>query len=148
MNLFYVKYFNTSHVLIYLVKRDGLEALERFQYISCSYLSFIFISFYFNNSYFNTSHVLIYRLRCRNRIHPQKHFNTSHVLIYLSFLSPFILIIRISIHLMFLFIAYAAEIEYIRKNISIHLMFLFISLFSLSFLTSARFQYISCSYLS
>ena len=101
----YYPHFNTSHVLIYHRKgricclqiKISIHLMflfipfelasrlsgEKFQYISCSYLSKRLSNLFAISSHFNTSHVLIYRNNSSRKYHWQIHFNTSHVLIYL-----------------------------------------------------------------
>ena len=140
--------FNTSHVVIYLNCDIAIIFIDRFQYISCCYLSFGLA----------LGCILDYR------------FNTSHVVIYQRAGDSTVCTSKVSIHLMLLFIGFlhgeadeADVFQYIsccylsgvaQRNkrlkvfVSIHLMLLFIEISGdlINFLT--WFQYISCCYLS
>ena len=74
--------FNTSHVTVYQSGSPYLSTVPRFQYISCYCLS--------------DSHCM--------SLETQWYFNTSHVTVYLCISIPECVYIRISIHLMLLFI--------------------------------------------
>ena len=76
------KNFNTSHVTVYQSGSPYLSTVPRFQYISCYCLS--------------DSHCM--------SLETQWYFNTSHVTVYLCISIPECVYIRISIHLMLLFI--------------------------------------------
>ena len=56
-----ILYLNTSHVLIYLPDNVQAALIEKFKYISCSYLSSANIVPATIKSDLNTSHVLIYQ---------------------------------------------------------------------------------------
>ena len=87
-----------------------------FQYISCYCLSPILPAVEYKNSNFNTSHVTVYLVRMwfwKWHI----HFNTSHVTVYRkTWREAVSCYIRISIHLMLLFILMLMQM----KTIKIH----------------------------
>ena len=74
--------FNTSHVTVYRRHTGNDHPVSEFQYISCYCLS--------------DSHCM--------SLETQWYFNTSHVTVYLCISIPECVYIRISIHLMLLFI--------------------------------------------
>ena len=139
-----------------------------FQYISCYSLSYCHQYREWHKARFNTSHVTLYPDR-GGRQHHGGRFNTSHVTLYQSSETTSPEIIRVSIHLMLLFIAEAPDekqhdfvFQYIscyslsrriRQTpescvVSIHLMLLFIHTHLPSCRSSILFQYISCYSLS
>ena len=99
---------------------------KKFQYISCSYSSLSGIDGSASGYHFNTSHVLIHQAIGGAVGGVKNDFNTSHVLIHLLCLQRRRTTIRISIHLMFLFIGNGRTGRGSETSISIHLMFLFI----------------------
>ena len=118
-------YFNTSHVTVYLKEGDGRLGRSNISI----HLMLLFIkketTINFVSRYFNTSHVTVYRRDILNRIVDvsfqyiscyclsinfetlkicRYYFNTSHVTVYPEVFYLFRLFLRISIHLMLLFI--------------------------------------------
>ena len=162
--------FNTSHVVIYLAKKRDLEDFQKFQYISCCYLSWKIKKEAYKALRFNTSHVVIYRVGDHSAYLLGASFNTSHVVIYRNSTAKTNDKKIVSIHLMLLFIAYKKLYRRLSGVVSIHLMLLFIRStmlqFRLQFFVSihlmllfiintsiililrVKFQYISCCYLS
>ena len=118
--------FNTSHVTVYQSGSPYLSTVPRFQYISCYCLS--------------DSHCM--------SLETQWYFNTSHVTVYLCISIPECVYIRISIHLMLLFITVWMYHPCSRCSISIHLMLLFICNQNCDSRCGWLFQYISCYCLS
>ena len=124
--LFLMGYFNTSHVLIYPCTWRKWNGNEKFQYISCSYLSVGQMMTAFGEGNFNTSHVLIYPSCSRCCKTRDCYFNTSHVLIYLYTSVLF---------------AMSYEFQYISCS--------YLSdYYAFNDIWKILFQYISCSYLS
>ena len=75
--------FNTSHVVIYHIDKHIRHCKgHQFQYISCCYLSNILHIIVFISPSFNTSHVVIYHLIFQENLLTVSSFNTSHVVIY------------------------------------------------------------------
>ena len=119
---------------------------------------------------FNTSHVTVYHNLLSVYYSANHHFNTSHVTVYHRLVGGFKSFLRISIHLMLLFIARQKNRSIkqllisihlmllfinicrfkrlLNLSISIHLMLLFINALALSTTGNPLFQYISCYCLS
>ena len=125
------------------------SSLVRFQYISCCYLSCEFdysvissIMFqYISCCYLSQSYWFL--------IFRQNCFNTSHVAIYHRSDHPIALAnLYVSIHLMLLFIPRIANKYRSLQYVSIHLMLLFIDYGDVCYYRFDQFQYISCCYLS
>ena len=147
-------FVHSSHVsihlmLLFIVEWLGIqENPNRFQYISCCYLSRTGFSRiagtsrfqYISCCYLSSNHPLLH-----TRLLPFQYISCC----YLSGCASSQKIFHVvSIHLMLLFISSRKRQKQTRTKVSIHLMLLFITV--ISFLLSAftAFQYISCCYLS
>ena len=119
--------FNTSHVTVYQ-SRALARVLE--------------------SSDFNTSHVTVYRMNFAQKRKKWEYFNTSHVTVYQRMEKDSLSDLRISIHLMLLFIACSSLYYGTDTRISIHLMLLFITSDVNDNVLPKLFQYISCYCLS
>ena len=118
-----------------------------FQYISCCYLLINGVASLPSQMGFNTSHVVIYYRSPPVKLSSLNCFNTSHVVIYFRCKTPEIYRLRVSIHLMLLFIELQSSSNYKELSfntshvviyylyilyfpfysiVSIHLMLLFI----------------------
>ena len=150
MTMFYLSYFNTSHVTVYLIRLSTISLTSIFQYISCYCLS-ILVLFHSENEFISI-HLMLLFIKQKHRtgrrkhgisIHlmllfilspmpllqsPALHFNTSHVTVYLTGSSP-----KESIFLNFNtshVTVYRIPYRHTERlfQISIHLMLLFIKL--------------------
>ena len=143
-----MKYFNTSHVVVYLADSLYRAAEIKFQYISCCSLSRRGLYTASGRAKFQyiSCCSLSSRKSCQTKI--QVYFNTSHVVVYLISKVLAIFKFPISIHLMLQFIILQYAIKATASG------FQYISCCSLSILllglmpVANPFQYISCCSLS
>ena len=117
--------FNTSHVVIYQKNTYKREWKDKFQYISCCYLSLSGAAASPNSAGFNTSHVVIYPVPTLFPSASYVCFNTSHVVIYRE---KELERLR-NEEFQYISCCYLSPCQPVRKgwkNVSIHLMLLFI----------------------
>ena len=116
--------------MLLFIDEDLLEdpAVREFQNISCYCLSSILFYLYASCIYFKTSHVIVYRVSIDFLISVLFHFKTSHVIVYLQKNSEVLGRLKISKHLMLLFIKVSTHPVSLCLAISKHLMLLFIQL--------------------
>ena len=144
--MFYLSYFNTSHVTVYLIRLSTISLTSIFQYISCYCLS-ILVLFHSENEFISIHLMLLFIKLVVRIIGLSVHFNTSHVTVYRITVTQFKANLCISIHLMLLFIGLGLtftdsslnfntshvtvylivrDTALFKISISIHLMLLFI----------------------
>ena len=135
-------------LLFIVVDIPEYEEENEFQYISCYSLSKAIVEGQGWRSWFQ--YISCYSLSNQKFFyqHPVKRFNTSHVTLYPFSCSVYSFIIRVSIHLMLLFIDKGRTGNKRRTGVSIHLMLLFIVYVTATSSIIPMFQYISCYSLS
>ena len=162
--------FNTSHVTLYQEFDEDDIICALFQYISCYSLSPAWLYFVKFEGSFNTSHVTLYLAAplatikyCLVSIHLMLLFilygyGRMEATTEFQYISCYSLSrkgmgygtsgMRVSIHLMLLFIRISHFPNIFARIVSIHLMLLFIEKAAVFQMPEDRFQYISCYSLS
>ena len=104
---------NTSHVLIYRCQRHQQDVIPLFKYISCSYLSIVISSWFWEISDSNTSHVLIYPTYFRHSSFPLYEY-----FLYFTRFSPYF---PKCFALYFLLTPQSPNVLYLQQSSAFHL---------------------------
>ena len=124
--MFYLSYFNTSHVTVYLIRLSTISLTSIFQYISCYCLS-ILVLFHSENEFISI-HLMLLFIKQKHRTGRRKH--------------------GISIHLMLLFISALASFVLLPRDFNTSHVTVYLIPYALIAITGIAFQYISCYCLS
>ena len=79
MTMFYLSYFNTSHVTVYLIRLSTISLTSIFQYISCYCLS-ILVLFHSENEFISI-HLMLLFIKQKHRTGRRKHGISIHLML-------------------------------------------------------------------